>query len=363
MKAFIIFVTSILLVSSIIFSCGDDSSPSQDGRGFDSGADGGRGVDNGVEVVCRSSGAGCSGSDCCGQDEDCADTCGDLFSGGVISDCKDNYTTETVNKIENIVDNIFHRPTVDKLYDDEDLKEPEPLCALLDLSPEAWINKVEDYTSSTYARTTLEWIVSRNIWHYFISDGDESLLKIRDSNKKEDLLKLLEQLIGTLGGARAGVKVSDTHLVNGLTVQQVADEKTVFYLAEHEDRDQNTGFHFVHEKIVVERICDEPNRPDPNTTHGTNKYTGASIAAARNFDEEACILAVYCKAGPHTNNQYESDRERVAKLVGTQVKEFIETPIADGGLGVEEDASEWPNSACSKLRSYWENSSQLGLGV
>ena len=362
MKAFIIFVTSILLVSSIIFSCGDDSSPSsQDGPGFDSGRSGD--VNNGLEVVCRGSEADCSGSNCCGEDEDCADTCRKLFSGGVRSTCKDKYSQEIVNKMENIIETIFNRPTVDKLYDDKDLKEPEPLCALLELSPKVWINEVEDYNSSTYARTTLEWIVSQNIWHYFLSDGDKSLLKIKDNSKKEDLLELLEQLIGKLGGARAGVEVSDAHLLNGLTVQEVADEKTIFYLAEHEDRDQNTGFYFVHEEIVLEKICDEPNRPVPNTNEGTNKYTGTAKEAAIHFAVEACILAVYCKAGPYTDNQYESDRKRVARLLGTQVKEFIVTPIMDGGLGVEEDASEWPNDACSKLRSYWKNGKNLGLGV
>ncbi len=362
MRAFIIFVTSILLMSSIIFSCGDDTTGVNGRTDGQDGADFGRdgSVNNSVQVVCRDSDGDCSGSDdCCGQYEDCADKCDDLFSSGIRSECK-KYNREMVNKIENIVNNIFDRPSVDKLYDDEDLKEPEPLCALLELSPKTWINKVKDYYSSNYARITLEWLVSKNIWYYFLSAGDESLSKIKDEDKKDYLLDLLEQLIGKLGGAGAKVEVSDTHLLNGLTDQKVADEKTIFYLAEREAKQNNTGFYFVHEEIVVEKLCKEANQPAPNTT----KYTGYSVGAAKKFAEEACILAVYCKAGPYTDNQYESDRKRVARLIGTQVKEFIATPIVDGGLGVDEDASEWPNESCLKLRQYWKNGDlNLDLGA
>lgn len=366
MKAFIISVISILLLSSIVFSCGEDTGTGgstsrgyQDGADF-GGRDGGGSVGGAVEVVCRGEGAGCSGSDCCGVDSDCAGLCRDLFSGGSIRDCTDNYSRDVINEVDHIVNNVFHRPTSDRLYADIDLENADPLCALINISPKEWIDEVEDYTSPTYARTTLEWVVSQNIWHYFLSEGDNNLLSINDSKRRDDLLALLETLIGKLGGARRGESITTTHLLNGLTAQEVDDEKTVFYLADSETQDENTGFYFIHDEIVVEQLCDESNRPDPNTT-GNTRYTGSQLVAARDFDLEACILAVYCKAGP--NNDFKSDRETVAKLVGATVADFIEAPIAEGGLDVDEDASEWPTVSCVKLRQYWKNSANLNLGV
>ena len=368
MKTFIIFIISILLASTIIFSCGDDTGTGfQDGGNFRADVDGrdGDGIINGnVEVVCRGDYSGCSDSECCGEDNDCLGKCRDLFSGGTISDCRDNYSIERVNQLDNIVGNIFDRPTGNKLYEDEDLKDSEALCTLLELSPETWTKEVKDYTSPTYARTMLEWIVSQNIWYYFLSDGDESLSSIKNEDNRDHLVELMEQLIGKLGGAHAGESITDTYLLNGLTRQEVDGEKTIFYLANNERKHKNTGFYFVHNEFVVEKVCDEgSNRPDPNTT-GTTKYTGQQqLKVAEGFDEEACILAVYCKAGPATDNQYKTERKNVARLLGEAVSDFIETPIADGGLGIDDDVSEWPNEACVKLRQYWKNGSSLNLGL
>ena len=362
MRTFIISVISILLLSSIVFSCGQDTngggSTGYQGN-TDSGVGGRSSAGGSIEAVCTGGGSGCSGNDCCGMDDDCNDMCRDLFSGGAIRDCKDKYSKDVINKVDDIV-NIFDRPTSDKLYENIDLKNTDPLCAIVDLSPKVWIDEVKDYTSPTYARVMLEWIVSQNIWHYFLSDGDSDLRSINSADRKDDLLTLLETLIGKLGGARRGTATTIAHLLNGLTVQEVEDEKTVFYLAENERKDENTGFHFIHDEIVLEQICDEANRPDPNTG-GNARYTGAGLVAARDFDLEACILAVYCKAGP--DNQYKTDRKKVAELIGTAVAGFIEAPLTDGGLGIDEDASEWPNASCLKLRQYWKSSTKLNLGV
>jgi len=364
MKAFIVCIISILFLCSIVFSCGedtigDDSTPSTRERVQGSNPDSNK-------VVCRGKDPGCSGSDCCGEDDNenqdlkCSNICRDLFRGEDFTNCVNNYSIDVITEVQNIIDNLFDRPNFEKFYENKDFdfqENPAPLCALVEISSEPWIKKVEDYSTPTYARNTLEWMVSKNIWYFFLSEGDDNLSTLKNKNKKDDLLKLVETLIGQLGRSGTG-SITTAHILTGLTKKEVSDKKTVFYLTQSMD-----GFRFVHNEIVEAKICSETNRPVPNQT-GDKRYVGGQLGNARGYGLEACILAVYCRAG--STNDYDEERKSVARLVGSEVDHFIETSVSEGGLGVEDDATEWPVMSCVRLRQYWNENSRstvnLGLG-
>ena len=126
-----------------------------------------------------------------------------------------------------------------------------------------------------------------------------------------------------------------------------------------EDQGANKqNFRFVHEQIIEDKLCDKSgNSPRPS-----GYQAGSEEDAAEGYDMEACVLAVYCKAGPGEEDR--SDRERAADILkDNRITNFIEAETVNGGLGVESRANKWPAAACTALRNLWSDGGlNLGLG-
>ena len=296
----------------------------------------------------------CSGEDCCGEDDDCRIICRELFDNGAdYGVCVNEYDKELVTQLEK-VDEILDRPNISNL----NKINTEPLCALLQLSPDKWLKKINERYTAGNAEVVIEWVFSQGILHLF--------------SEPEDRLDVIRGLLVARTGR--GGQITDANILDGLARQTVQDRKIIFYISDYVGEAGKLGFQLIHNELIVGDICDtESNQPHPNSTgtrkDGSNCYynnprNGYQFDAAIEQKEQACVLALYCVAGPDNNSK--RDRKRIADLVNNNgVVDFIETAVVDGGLGVTQEAEEWPSSACSELKNFWHNKTldfDLGTG-
>lgn len=375
----VIIVVSILLIMpivSIVSSCNDPELRPTKPRGTTDGDRPAVVVNRRVE--CTSSDDVCD-SNQCSQDpnycdyyesrsnNDCSDACKDLFTGDARKECL-RYKPDIVFGIEEMIDTIFRRPTEDSLADVED----ELLCVLLKIGPQPWLDEIEEYSRSR-AETVLKWVVDEDIGPYFMTDEEQK--------------DVMEQLFVVLGGEE---RVTAENIFAGFKREMEDDDENdipaLFYISENDGSRNSETFQFVHELTLVDEVCKESNRPRANvarvsgTAYDTQcggdpcygkdieaSATGiadrVSIADAEDeFDLQACILGVYC----HISDGYtdaEDFRETVADILDdSEVMDFIEIEVAEGGLGLE-DAEEWPDTACAELRRYWNNNKSSGSGL
>lgn len=383
MKSVIIVVSILLIVPivSIVSSCNESELRPTNPRGTTDGNRPAVVVNRRAECtnaadVCESNQCDSDTSYCeyygGSSNNDCNDACKSLFTGDARRECL-RYKPDIIFSIEEMVDNIFRRPTEDNLADvDDDL-----LCLLLKIGPQPWLDEIEEYSRSR-AETVLKWVVDEDIGTYFMTDEEQK--------------EVMEQLFVALGGED---RITSHNIFEGFKrdVEDEDDEDlpAIFYVAEYDSSSNSETFQFVHELIVVDEVCKESNRPKANvakhnnspfnTECGGDPCYGRDIEPATTgvadrvstgdaedeFDLQACILGVYC----HIAAGYaDADdlRENVADVLDdSEVVDFIEVEVAEGGLGVE-DADDWPNTACSALNRYWNNnqasgSSLLDLGL
>ena len=124
--------------------------------------------------------------------------------------------------------------------------------------------------------------------------------------------------------------VNLTDILNGLTENEIDGRKTVFFILNHDISTNAEFFNFIHEEVVVNRLCgiDEDDNP---LFHTSNFYWTY---------EEECILKVYCRAG--TDEDANDNRAKIAELLNnSRVEEYIEDT-----LGITEDVHKWPAAAC-----------------
>ena len=350
MKSLIVFILSMFFTAGLMFSCSEDStnlSRPTDGGNRDGGS--GR-EDNTVQNSSCPENVKCSSSDCCKEDEDCKQACDDLFSGSAYTSCMNEYTIDTITKLKHIKENILDRPGPNELYEINTEDDNEPFCALLTLDAESWESDIEGYSPGIAAKV-LEWMIARDVLSLLPSgdEGDDSAINIFET--------------ALISMSRAGSSESqDFKIFKALTEREISEKKTIFYIAENA-RNSNRGFNFIHDNLIKEGICDSSaNRPEPQSS-GEHSYTGPALSAANRYNLDACILALYCKAGP--DDEFKRERQNAAKLLNDNVSDFIKTSTADGGLGVSDKANEWPSPACTKLQNYWNNNTSgfsLGLG-
>ena len=297
---------------------------------------------------------------------DCSKACNDLFSGDSRKECL-RYKPGIIFDIEEMVENgALNRPTEDNLSEvDEQL-----LCILLDIDPDPWLEQIEDY-SRTRSETTLHWVVDENISSYFTSDDDQK--------------EIMEQLFASLGGDE---RVTSLNIFEGfkrdVSVDDDDDEDipAIYYFSENDGSDDSEAFRFVHEFTLVDEVCKKSNRPTANIAGSTDvrtcgsgdnspcygKETDTSVSgrvtqeeAEDEFNLQACILGVYCHIADG-HEDAEDLRETVADILNeSDVVDFIEADVIDGGLGIEDDADDWPDTACTALQDYWNNNKSSGV--
>ncbi len=286
----------------------------------------------------------CSGDDCCHEDNSCKDTCTELFDEGSSYDICIKYDKELVEQLEALRDTLYFKPNSSDLFN----IKTEDLCALLQLSSDTWLTEINEGYTSGNAEVVINWMFSKGILHLF--------------SDTEDRLNIVKSLLAARAGRRG--QVTDENALNGLTRQTIEGRKTIFYIADYAGQNGKVNFDLIHNELIVGDICDtENNQPHPNSTgtrSGNNCYynnsnSGYQHKAALAYKKQACILALYCLAGPDNNSK--AERRVVAKnlVKDNEVTDFIATSVISGGLGVTQEAEEWPSAACSELKNFWHN--------
>ena len=303
----------------------------------------------------------CSGDDCCNEDDsDCDDWCNDNshldLSGDTAKKCR-GLAKDTVKDLLRFFgtssrglsdpNKVFTQPTEEKL---DALKNTDIalICgAVKELDSDLLKNKVEGYTP-LHARRVLNWIAQKEatIEIFNNAEGD---------NKDREIMKILlhKASNGTGTPTDAGVLAGLSANVNNDNDQNV--------LAIAEDEDNESLIQYLHQRIIGsdKELCKSANLPAPSSA-----YSGSARTDANSFKDQACVLAVYCKIAPAGNSKNQDFRKRVASLVdgSKEVEDFIKTAKTDGGLDGEgtasisdEDATEWPDQACTNLTSFWED--------
>lgn len=346
-KSITFFLLLGLFIIFIVSSCGDDPT------GLNNTFNNRRSNNNYNEIRVEScqEHQQCSGEDCCGEDNACKNICGSLFEGADYGVCINEYDRELVERLE-VVEETLNRPNDANLA----TIDTESLCAFLQLSSNKWLDEIDRRYTPGNAEEVIKWIFSTGVLHLF-SGVDERL----------DIVKsLLVALVNKKG------KVTTANILQGLARGKVDGKAAVFYIADYVGNQGKSSFELVHEELVVGDICDsENNQPYPNSTgtrSGRNCYynnpnSGRQLEAAKEYRQEACILALYCLAGADDNSK--ANRRQVANLVpGSGVTDFIDTAVVDGGLGVHQEPEEWPSEACTALKDFWHNRSlSFGIGT
>ncbi len=380
MKSLFIIMVSIVLMVPILFtvsSCEDNEL--QPGRD-DGGTDGSEPIMQTRRSECTSNASDkCKDKECnnntsycgyyTGENEDndtCSEVCKDLFTGDARDTCLE-YKPEIIFDVKELVD-LLERPTEDKLEDEVD---KQTLCMLLKINPDPWVEEIEDYSSGR-AEVVFRWVVDENISSYFT-----------ENDHQQDFMK---QLFSSLGGED---KVTPDHILDGFMSDVEVDEDddeqlpALFYLSENDGSKNSEAFQFVHELILVDKVCKNSNRPIANAantscTTSSCKYGKDGEAESKitvkkaedAFNLQACILGVYCHvAGVDAREHEDGDdlRENVAHILNDgEVTDFIEAPVEEGGLGLDDDdddADDWTDAACEELKNYWNDNSDLDLGL
>ena len=260
---FVIVVVSILLmmpIVSLVSSCKDTGLQPTPPRGPTTTS--GSPVENRRDECADNAGDVCEGDRCSSDssyceyhggstNNKCNKACKALFTKDARKECL-RYKPDIIFDIEEMVDKIFKRPTENNLTDVDD----ELLCVLLKISPQPWLDEIEDYSRSR-AETVLKWIVDEDIGTYFVDDDDQK--------------EVMEQLFVELGG---GERVTSQNIFKGFQ-RNIEDDNdddlpSLFYVSENDSSSGSETFQFVHELILVDEICKNSNRPKANVARVAN---------------------------------------------------------------------------------------------
>ena len=303
---------------------------------------------------------GCSGSECCHEDDnECNDWCDNelgLGGSGRRYEACINLGKDTVGELVDIFEEKLKRPTEEDL-DNLGKEEMELICgAVKELDHDVLGDRIEDY-NQTRAKQFLEWAAE-----------NEAVADIFKNAEKDEGVKMFRDLLHNASGASGDT--TDQGVLDGLTKGVNSEEagEHVLYLAFKENNEYLVEF--IHEKIISDKneLCDDKNHPEPDTTVAVDQNNDGDTAdvddvyASNNFGEEACVLGVYCKIAS-SGDDASDFRKDMAKFLGDggHPGSFIKEPLTEGGLGgTEEDAEDWSDAACEALQTYW-NDKEGGL--
>lgn len=348
LKTAIVLILSCVLFAAVVVSCSSSRrGVVKDGK---PGAPSGSG-ENILTCVFPT----CSGDECCSkEDSQCDNWCdGDLdLSSSQYKACV-ALKKDTVKDLVDLFEEKLKRP---KERDLEDLEkgDMELVCAAVKhLDHDILADRIDDY-NPTRAKDFLEWTAK-----------EKAVVEIFTNAEDDEGVKMFKRLLHKASGV--GGDTTDQGVLDGLTEGVNSEEsgEHVLYLAF--DKNNEGLVEFIHEEIVShgKELCDKDNRPEPDTTASIDRNNDGDTADSDDiygsfgFEEEACILAVYCKIAAAGDDAADFRKDMANFLEnGGDVAGFIKASLAEGGLGGEEnDAEDWSNAACTNLQTYWNDKS------
>ena len=325
------FLHLTVILTILLFACSSPKTPYRDSRG---GNDPDRRDGEGNRskyFLTRSEIPECSSGDCCEDDRNCKDKCGDYFSD---SSSERICNQLPLDKGEPLI--AFLEELEDGKADDFDEDDLEYFGLAMSIDHEVWIDLIKDY-----------------------SDGDESLNWLAETDEatkillqlnKDDTVEIIVALLGDN---------NDSDTLSGLK-DRIDGDKTVLEVAENSNN--NEFIDFIHDEIIGEELCTSTsNQPIPKA----NTYSsGSEINSANRQKEEACMLGVYCAIFPISDK--ENERKDIAQTIDdNDIESFIEDEKDDGGLSDQgsriSNANDWPDEACTALADLWQDSSSFVL--
>ncbi|MDE0518059.1 MAG: hypothetical protein OXH36_00670, partial [Bdellovibrionales bacterium] len=278
----------------------------------------------------------CSENDCCYKNTDCFSQCESLFPLGEDKKRCLKLPIEWVDKMQETVDSNLKDPKWDHLV----YMELSVFWSILAISEKPWLDKISDYNNRE-ARQVLYWLASQ-------PDINEKVLSHLPGHRIRSLFLALfrKNTRSTL--------LDDNALLSSLKEPIEEDQNTFFEIA---DKVNNSLISIVHEQIVAKHLCDYSiNHPRPVHYISDSRY-------------QACVLAVYCYiTGVYTEDSYmvtkengrngQVLRERLAnewEEDSKEITDFIEAPNDKGGLGIMDNADDFPDAACVKLKQLWDD--------
>ena len=288
----------------------------------------------------------CNKKNCCGDDnKDCEDGCSDFFPEEE-EDCESlpiDDGNKVIGVLESLKDSDFSEIT-----SNEDLKY---LCMALDIEDRSWTDLIRDNNASE-AQEALEWIAENQ-------KVTDTLLELGDTPMRN----ILRALLMRAGGHKFAVDdlEDDDGDRNDVRILKGLKDTRNDFLEKAVEENNNDLVEFVHEEIVEASLCDSnTNKPDPVT--GSAAYaSGAETTRAGERDDAACLLGVYCYIYPGSG--LDDEREDIASVVDEKdIENLIEAKKTEGGLAISK-GQDWPHTACTKLKTFWNNGSGLALGL
>lgn len=285
----------------------------------------------------------CSENNCCYKNTNCFSQCESLFPLEEDKQRCLKLPVDWVNKMQDTVDMNLKDPKWDNLV----YMELPVFWFILAISEKPWLDKISDYQKKE-ARQVLYWLASQ-------PDINEKILSQLPDYKIRLLFLALfrKNTLSTL--------LDDNALLSGLKEPIEEDNSSFFEVA---DKVNNNLISVVHGQIVAGHLCDYSiNHPRPVHYTSDSRY-------------QACVLAVYCYiTGTYTEDSYvaikeegrngQVFRERVAgewEENSKEITQFIQAPHDKGGLGITDNADDWPDKACVKLKQLW-NDGNLKFGL
>ncbi|MDE0118946.1 MAG: hypothetical protein OXM55_02930 [Bdellovibrionales bacterium] len=300
----------------------------------------------------------CSGSDCCKEDEDCQDKCTKSFSDDGLRLRNKTAKNTCFHLQKEMVDRLFEliedldKPKVERLGEiGQDEDDMNLICsAVKELDHDLLDERIDEY-SSTDAKRVLGW-------------GTESLeaLAIFENAEDKEGVPMFQKLLQKASGASGDQGVLDGLTVDVAVEDDSNDEKHVMRWAL--ENNNEALVRWIHNEIIAdhdESLCGDKNKSNWPNHHPVN------ARFKEKYGDKACILGVYCKIASDTTNSNDNDfRQKMAELIDSEVEisDFIEEVTTEGGLGLGEDpAEDWAYAACTALKSQWNNSANLDLGL
>ena len=277
----------------------------------------------------------CIGDDCCSRHQECINQCNNLFMEKEHEEKCQALSKQQVLEMDQTLNLFLKKPDVENHL--EQVKIPM-LDSVFAISEQPWVRQIHKYSRSQ-AQAVLFWLVNHVELDLFgkypaaFSSVLKALFKKNTGSSYLDDKSLL-----------AGMKEPLTE--NGKNFLEIAENKS-----------NKDLIILVHKEIITGHICDYSIN-QPRHIRGLNDDA-----------YEACILGVYCYitgsyngSEPYEGRDYAGRNrgQKVRKMLAGEVKEdrvavFIEKDVDRGGLGIQKEADEWPDTACVKLAEFWED--------
>ena len=279
----------------------------------------------------------CSGNDCCASEEGCIKQCDGIFTEADEKQKCLALPIQMVGDMDQTLNEYLKTPDWESL----NKVKPFPLWAVIKISEKPWLKKINSY-SKPQVKNTLLWLASKP----FVSE-----LVFAPFSRKESVRRLL---IALFRKNALSSLMDDNVILSGLKAD-LSEEEGEHFFKMVEKNNNRSLLSLVNKEVVESHVCDYSiNQPLPVYT-SDKSYS-------------ACILAVYCYVtGSYTEGQYVSDQAEdrgqgenlrrwlAGELNHQKVNDFVQKSESKGGLEVSESPDKWPDPACQKLQTLWED--------